>query len=157
MGKDKKAAHERIRGKPCDRPTAKFGEFIMYIPLGSPATNGKKVVDKAHDGVWFGLVDRIGEHIIGSDHGVVKCRTTERRPIGQQWKGSCGSLSQALRKTGSPPASWDGQPLDFIDAKMRNKAPTRRPQSSNVSLIACAFPECNRPQDDVVARGAFFV
>ena len=39
------------------------------------------------DGVWLGVTDRTDETRIGTESGVVKCRTITRRPEGQQWDG----------------------------------------------------------------------
>ena len=42
IGKDKKTAYERIRGKPCDKPIVQFAESVLYMPLDSPKTDENK-------------------------------------------------------------------------------------------------------------------
>lgn len=36
VGKDKKAAHERMRLKTCNMTIAQFGELVLYVPLEVP-------------------------------------------------------------------------------------------------------------------------
>ena len=37
------------------------------------------------DGIWLGIIERTEEHLIGTEHGVVKCRTGQRLPGNQRW------------------------------------------------------------------------
>ena len=66
---------------------------MCCISLEAPSTETSKVESKLRDGIWLGIVDRTEEAIIGTEHGIVKCRTVKRRPEGQQWS------REALEKT----------------------------------------------------------
>merc|ERR1711884_455313 len=80
-------AHERLKGQPSNKPMAQLGEHVRYLPLEASNTADHKVESKMIDGIWLGILDRTEEAIIGTEHGVVKCRTIRRRPVGQQWSG----------------------------------------------------------------------
>lgn len=80
VGSGKRAAYERIRGKPCNRPVCQIGESVFYLPLDSPKIEDKKCEPKMREGIWLGTNERTEQNLIGTNNGVVKCRTVKRRP-----------------------------------------------------------------------------
>ena len=66
VGKDKRTAYERIRGKPCNRPMCQIGESVLYLPLDSPKTDDNKSDAKMHQGIWLGTNERTEESPIST-------------------------------------------------------------------------------------------
>ena len=55
------------------------------------------------EGIWLGMIERQEEHTIGTDAGIVKCRTIKRRPAEEQWNGeqilaAKGATAQPVRR-----------------------------------------------------------
>ena len=44
-------------------------------------------------GIWLGVIDRSGENLIGTDNGVVKCRTMKRK-AGNAQKWDIGAVNE---------------------------------------------------------------
>ena len=57
----------------------------MHLPLDVLNTDQQKIEEKMKAGIWLGVIDRTEETLIGTELGVMKCRTIKRRPEGQQW------------------------------------------------------------------------
>ena len=86
MGSDGMTPYRRIKGKPFNARICKFGECVWYL---RPKSKGREKADtRWAEGVWLGIRDISGEHIIGTQDGVVKVRMVRRRPEDQQWKWS---------------------------------------------------------------------
>merc|ERR1739836_281266 len=117
IGKDCNIAQERLQGQASNKPMARFGEHVLYLPLDAPNTEENKIESKLRDGVWLGVIDRTDETIIGTLEGVVKCRTIKRRPDGQQWnqealedmKGSAKQPVLGIHSDRIPTGITDGQ------------------------------------------------
>ena len=79
IGEDGKTAHERVRGRRCNKALPEFGECILYAKYVP-----KRVYDKLEPqwekGVFLGINDSSQELIIGANRGVVK--STEFRHRG---------------------------------------------------------------------------
>ena len=88
IGKDKETAYERIRGKACNRPACQVSESVLYMPFDSPQTDENKSEARMREGIWLGANERTEETIIGTNVGVVKCRTIQRKPEGSQWNAA---------------------------------------------------------------------
>ena len=58
VGRDKKTAYERIRGKPCGKPMCQLGESVLYMPFDSPKTNENKCEPRMKEGIWLGTNER---------------------------------------------------------------------------------------------------
>jgi len=64
-------------------PKAHFSERILYKP--AKTVHLDKTEARWYDGVWLGVLEGTDEHIIGTCHGVVKCRAIHPRAEGQDW------------------------------------------------------------------------
>ena len=95
-GKDGKTSHERIRGRACNKPLAIFGEKVLYLPLKSVETKATKDEPKMKYGICLGIIDRTEEVLIGTERGVVKCRTVKRLPENQKWDAELVSKMQGV-------------------------------------------------------------
>ena len=79
---DGKSAFERIRKEKCVVPLAMFGETVLYLPLKT--AKGPKGQTARRVGTWLGTIERIEEVLIGTDRGVIKCRSISRLPDGEK-------------------------------------------------------------------------
>lgn len=114
-GKDKKTAYERMRGKTCNKPIAQFAESVLYMPLDSPNTDDDKICDKLRDGTWLGTNERTEEHYIGTNNGVVKCRTIKRKPEGYQWNAQQLQEMKGSVRQPVPGVKTDRVPIGIMD------------------------------------------
>ena len=79
MGKDGETAYERWKGNKFKRGVAEFGECVDYLKQRS---KGKDKADiRWGHGIWLGVKETSGEHIIGTGEGVVKARDIRRRAM----------------------------------------------------------------------------
>jgi len=90
LGDDGKTAYERIRGRKCKGPIAKFAERVLFKESEDgrrrrPKNERPKIETSWRDGIWLGIKNRTGEHIIGTPEGVVKAYTVRRRPEEERW------------------------------------------------------------------------
>ena len=71
-GPDGRTPYYRIKGREFNRKLANFGECIWYL---KPKSLGKnKAQYRWADGIWLGIREESGEHIIGTENGTVKAR-----------------------------------------------------------------------------------
>eukprot|EP00969_Alexandrium_andersonii_P282584 12492798-Alexandrium_andersonii.AAC.1 len=77
-------AYRMIQRHGCRREHAEFGECAWYL---RPESVGHDKADSRWDtGIWLGMRDRTGEHLIGTGIGVIKVRSTRRKGINEeQW------------------------------------------------------------------------
>ena len=70
MGKDGKTSHERLKGRKFTRKIVKFGENVWYL---KPKSRGRdKSLSRWGLGIWLGMRDESGEHIIANRLGAFK-------------------------------------------------------------------------------------
>ena len=75
-GKDGLTAHFRLKGRKFDKIAVEFGEHVHYLKLKSKGK--EKLRSRWSSGIWLGHRDESGETLIGTDKGVVKCRTKKK-------------------------------------------------------------------------------
>ena len=85
VGTDGKTAYQRVRGRSCKTPIAKFGERVLYKEMKDGKSTAAKIDSTWHSGIWLGLKGRTGEHIVGTSEGVVKAYTVRRRSEDERW------------------------------------------------------------------------
>ena len=56
-----------------------FGECILFLKAKSRGID--KFDSRWSEGVWLGIREESGEHLVGTVEGVIKARTVRRRPI----------------------------------------------------------------------------
>ena len=83
VGDDGKTPYERIHREDCVIPLVPFGETVMYVPLKTVHRNKGIPAKKA--GVWLGVNERTEEMLIGTEFGVIKCRTVDRFNEKDRW------------------------------------------------------------------------
>ena len=83
VGEDGKTFYERIRQEDCVTPLVPFGEMVMYLQLKTVHRN--KGTPAKRLGIWLGNSERTEDVLIGTKHGVVKCRTVSRLSEAERW------------------------------------------------------------------------
>ena len=77
VGSDGRTPYERIKGKSFKKELLEFGESVLFM---KPMTLGRNKFEvRWDDGVWIGIRDESGEHLIGTPEGVIRVRTTRRK------------------------------------------------------------------------------
>lgn len=102
VAKDGKTAQDRLKGQPSHKPLARFGEHATHPSLHAPATASDKIDDTLRPRVWFGMLDRTEEAIIGTEEGLTICRTVKRRPEGEQWSSEALTAMKGLAQQPVP-------------------------------------------------------
>ena len=70
---DGRTGWRKMRGKEYRREIFQFGESVMFL---KPKTLGKeKMESRWETGIWLGVRDESGEHLMGTPKGVIKVRT----------------------------------------------------------------------------------
>ena len=93
-GEDGLPRHRRLKGKNFDREVAEIGESVWF--LYSKSKERSKMRSRWSSGLWLGI--RAGEAIIGTDEGVMKCRSIERKGTKEErW-----DLGQVEKMNGTP-------------------------------------------------------
>ena len=67
------------------RPTAKFGEKILYMPMKLTTRPLTKLEDTFKDGVFLGMRLRSDEIVVGTSEGVIKAKSIRQRTVDEQW------------------------------------------------------------------------
>ena len=82
-GDDGRTPYERIRQEACAVPIAPFGETVLYLPLTTVKRNKGDPIKKK--GVYLGTNERTEESLIGTERGVIKCRSINRLTTEERW------------------------------------------------------------------------
>ena len=64
---------QRICGKTSTGPRARIGEKVLYKMMKTVKMDND-TEPRWKPGIWQGMVEHTGEHIIGTGEGTVKCR-----------------------------------------------------------------------------------
>ena len=114
-GYDGKSPYERLRGESSKVPIAIFGESVLYLPLKTAKTLKEQAQPKMKKGIWLGVVERTEESIIGTEKGIVKCRTVSRRPEDSRW-----DKDMVIGLQGSPRSPVPGIKGDHIPVEIKD-------------------------------------
>ena len=84
VAKDGKTAYERLKKKAARTLGLEFGEKVLWKrkPVGGALG---KMSCMWEDGVYLGVKATTGEIIIGTEKGVWKTRSVQRRPLDERW------------------------------------------------------------------------
>ena len=111
MGADGLTPYRRLKGKAFTSRICKFGECVWYL---KPKSRGKEKADtRWSEGIWLGIRDISGGHIIGTPNRVIKVRTIKRRPASDQWKWTEIQLMRGL-----PWETIPGRPLSEMRIRL---------------------------------------
>ena len=83
MGQDGKTARQRLRGRVFKTPSVEYGICVWYLKAKSAGKD--KLNTRWGSGVWLGIREESGEVFIGTEDGVVKCRSIRRKAGPERW------------------------------------------------------------------------
>ena len=72
-----------LRGRTFKLPVVEFGECVWYLRLKSAGKD--KMNTRWGSGVWLGIREESNEVFVGTDEGVVKCRSIRRKAGQDRW------------------------------------------------------------------------
>ena len=82
-GDDGKSPYERIAGEPSKVLLEPFGEKVLYLLMMT--VKRQKGEPAKLPGIWLGVNERTEENLIGTEKGVLKCRTVSRLTSDRAW------------------------------------------------------------------------
>lgn len=94
IGDDGRIAYERLRHEQCKLPMVPFGEAVMYLAMKTASRSKGELARRI--GLWLGTIERTEETIIGTQAGVVKCRTVNRLSDKDQWNAELVTNMQGV-------------------------------------------------------------
>ena len=86
VGRDGLTAYRRVRGKRCSKPTAEFGEKLLW--RRKKKTDANKLANmesRWNAGIFLGIDNKSGELIMGANSGVYKTHAFHRVPVEDRW------------------------------------------------------------------------
>ena len=73
-----------LLGTPSVSPLCMFGESVFALVPDHEVRVGK-LTNRWISGCWWGRDASSDEHLVGTKHGLLKCRSVRRKPPGEQW------------------------------------------------------------------------
>ena len=61
-----------------------FGESVFAL-IPDHEVRAAKLTNRWISGCWWGRDASSDEHLVGTKHGLLKCRSVRRKPLGGQW------------------------------------------------------------------------
>ena len=61
-----------------------FGESVFAL-IPDHEVRAAKLTNRWISGCWWGPDASSDEHLVGTKHGLLKCRSVRRKPPGEQW------------------------------------------------------------------------
>ena len=61
-----------------------FGESVFAL-IPDDEVRATKLTNRCVSGCWWGRDASSDEHLVGTKHGLLKCRSVRRKPPGEQW------------------------------------------------------------------------
>ena len=84
VGRDGRAAHERLKGKKGTMPGLEFAEGVLWKAGNRGGALGK-LSTTWRTGVYVGIRAKSGEFIVADAQGTWKTRSARRRPFDERW------------------------------------------------------------------------
>ena len=69
-------------GTPCVSPLCMFGESVFAL-IPDHEVRAAKLTNRWISGCWWGRDASSDEHLVGTKHGLLKCRSVRRKPPGE--------------------------------------------------------------------------
>ena len=115
LGQGRQDRSGTIEGPASSKPLVRFCVNFLYLPFDTLNTDQHIVERKMKSGSWLGVIDRTEETLIGTKHGVAKCRTTNRKPEGQQWDAAAIEETRGAVQQPRPGVPSDRVPTGIAD------------------------------------------
>ena len=102
-GNDGRTGYYRLKGREFNKRVPDFAECIWYLKPKSKGRN--KAEYRWSEGVWVGVREESGEHIVLTEQGAIKCRAIRRRAVEDAW-----NWEEFTKVKGTPWEPVPGQP-----------------------------------------------
>ena len=73
-----------LLGTPCVSPLCMFGESVFAL-IPDHEVRTAKLTNRWISGCWWGRDASSDEHLVGTKHGLLKCRSFRSKPLGEHW------------------------------------------------------------------------
>ncbi len=84
VGNDGRTAYQRVTGKKFEKEVVEFGEVVWAI---RPKSRGVTKWDyRWYEGIWVGVVNRSGEHVVLTEEGAARTPHVRRKPEDERWR-----------------------------------------------------------------------
>ena len=84
MRPDGRTPFQYLLGTPYVSPLCMFGESVFAL-IPDHEVRAAKLTNRWINGCWWGRDASSDEHLVGTKHGLLKCRSVRRKPPGEQW------------------------------------------------------------------------
>ena len=81
---DGRTPFQYLLGTRCVSHLCMFGESVFALILDHEVRTAK-LTNRWISGCWWGRDVSSDEHLVGTKHGLLKCRSVRRKPPGEQW------------------------------------------------------------------------
>ena len=81
---DGRTPFQYLLGTPNVSPLCMFGESVFAL-IPDHEVRAPKLTNRWISGCWWGRDASSDEHLVGTKHGLLKCRSVRRKPRGEQW------------------------------------------------------------------------
>ena len=119
-----------------------FGESVLAL-IPDHEVRAAKLTNRLISGCWWGRDASSDEHLVGTKHGLLKCRSVRRKPPGEQW-----SRRETIEARGT---KWNfdvemdsGMPGPTLEPRRDEGMPTSTPIE-----IPTASPPAPPPEEHV--------
>ena len=122
---DGRSPLQYLLGTPYVSSLCMFGESVFAL-IPDHQVRAAKLTDRWISGCWWGRDASSDEHLVGTKHGMLKCRSVRRKPPGEQW-----SRRETIEARG---AKWN---FDVeMDSGMSGPPVTSRPDEGMPTAMA---------------------
>ena len=81
---DGRTPFQCLLGTPNLSPLCMFGESVFAL-IPDHEVRAAKLTNRWNSGCWWGRDASSDEHLVGTKHGLLKCRSVRGKPPGEQW------------------------------------------------------------------------
>ena len=76
--RDGETPYQKLKGKSCRTKTVPFGECVLFKRLKGGDERRNRLEMQLEEGIWVGVCEITGSHIVLTKGGPQKCRTIKR-------------------------------------------------------------------------------
>ena len=98
-----------------------FGESVFAL-IPDHEVRAAKLTNRWISGSWWGRDASSDEHLVGTQHGLLKCRSVRRKPSGEQW--SRRETIEARGKKWKFDVDMDSVPRPTVEPRRDEGMPT---------------------------------
>ena len=99
---DGRTPFQYLLGTPYVSPLCMFGESVFAL-IPDHEVRAAKLTNRWISGCWWGRDASSDEHLVGTKHGLLKCRSVRRKPAGQEDFNNSETVTSCLPHVTSRP------------------------------------------------------